>query len=311
MKLVQTLVLQRGDGDLARAQIAFHRAAGVDVALVASLGDDSASVAADSHVVLVPTDPEADLAAIRRTLLRLAATEHGADWVLDTDADEFWWPRAENLIDAIAAMPPRYGVVQGLVREFVPRIGDDPFSERMTLRTSLHPPAEADPVEWALRPVYRADPDPVLGTSPRGRVPLRAWYPFEVLRFPLRNVSQARARLERGRQPRSSLEAAALAALETKDVEAVLEATGAGRLLVPDLRVRDALRALADRRKVEFRPPDIVEDAEYAVECAAVGEVDLPRLEREIATLEARVIELEKRFWPRVQRRLARAVRRA
>ena len=40
----------------------------------------------------------------------------------------------------------------------------------------------------------------------------------------------------------------------------------------------------------------------YAVECAAVGEVDLVRLDRQIRDLEVRIAELEARFWPTVRR---------
>jgi hypothetical protein len=62
------------------------------------------------------------------------------------------------------------------------------------------------------------------------------------------------------------------------------------------------------RDAAPFAAPSLVDDAAYAVECAAVGEVDLPRLERAMADLEARVVWLEQRFWRRVQRRVARVV---
>jgi hypothetical protein len=106
-------------------------------------------------------------------------------------------------------------------------------------------------------------------------VPLRAWYPIEIM-------SVAR------------------------------EVAGDGdEALVEDTRLRDALLALRSGQvPLTFRVPDIVEDASYAVECAAVGEVDLPRLEQYVTELERRVDWLEQRFWPRVIRRLARLARR-
>jgi hypothetical protein len=102
-------------------------------------------------------------------------------------------------------------------------------------------------------------------------VPLRAWYPIEVLHFP-------------------------------REVEQLGDSE-----LVEDTRLRDAVRSLqAGETPLRFRVPDIVEDARYAVECAAVGEVDLPRLEQYVTELEQRVEWLEQRFWPRVLRRVAR-----
>jgi hypothetical protein len=50
----------------------------------------------------------------------------------------------------------------------------------------------------------------------------------------------------------------------------------------------------------------VVDDAAYAVECAAVGEVDLLRLDRHIRELEARIAFLEAQLWPRVLRLLSR-----
>jgi hypothetical protein len=109
-------------------------------------------------------------------------------------------------------------------------------------------------------------------------VPLRAWYPLEVFRYPAESAFD-RARVDAGLADGS---------------------------LAVDPRLRDAL---ADGMP-SFPVPSIVDDSAYAVECAAVGEVDLVRLDRQIRELESRIAELEARFWPRVRQRLRRIARR-
>ena len=154
-------------------------------------------------------------------MARRAVTDHGADWVISSDADEFWWPRGESLPDVLAVIPDRYEVVQALVREFRPRAGDGEFAERLTIRPSLEVSRvrEPEPLEWALRPVYRAHPELTIesgdGTANGRRVPLRAWYPIEVLRFPFRSEEQVERRYGSGgarHEPRSKTEEELLAA---------------------------------------------------------------------------------------------------
>ena len=252
MRLVETLTVDDRDVDVLDAHLAFQLAAGVDLVLVvAEAGGEAAEIVAryEDGVRLVEPGRPVDVGE--------------ADWVLAPEAYEFWWPRGESLKDPLAAMPARYGIIQGLVRTFVPRPGDAPFAERMTMRV-----AAPGPPEQALRPLARA--------GEGDGIPLRAWYPFEVLSFPDRSAT---------------------AGMEEDE-------------LVEDTRLRDALAELREHGRIEFRVPDLVDDAAYAVDCAAVKEVDLPRLEREVAELEARVAWLEQRFWPRVLRRLARLGRR-
>ena len=143
MKLVMTL-LARDEADVVRANIDFHLGAGVDFVIATDNRSQDGTTA-----ILEEYERRGQLHLIREDgeylrqadwvtrMARIAATEHGADWVIHGDADEFWWPRGESLKDVLASIPTRYGVVRALLRHFVPRPdGDDDFAERMTVRTS-------------------------------------------------------------------------------------------------------------------------------------------------------------------------------
>ena len=280
-------------------------------------------------------------------MARLAVDERGADWLIDSEPYEFWMPRAESIKDVLVAIPPRYGVVQGLVRTFLPRPDDERvFAERMTVRRTLldlRDDESMGDLELALRPIHRAAAnlavsggrDAVLD----GRVPLRAWYPVEVLRFPLRCLEQAE-RMVTGRaewSPRSRIEQQLYDAhrhgtlwdrwseLVVDDDESALGIDD-GSLVVNE-RLRDALRCLerieqgddparpssvpdGGARHLGLRTPNVVDDVAYAGECAAVREVDFEPLQDRITELAHRIATLEAGFWPRASRTLSRIVRR-
>jgi hypothetical protein len=280
VKIALALMLEEARAGLDQL-LSFHRDAGVDVVLVGG----QAPVVSD---VLRDFVQHVDGAGSHSDLARVAVDRFAAEWIVLGMPDEIWWPRGESLKDVLAVIPPRYGVVQGLVRTFVgaaepSTAGASDFAAR-TVRTTLLGPdgAGGESLQTLLRPVYRAGPNMTLDaadwTLGGRRVPLRAWYPLEVFRYPA-NAAWDGARVDAGLADGS---------------------------LVVDTRLRDAL---ADGAK-SFPVPSIVDDSSYAVECAAVGEVDLVRLDRQIRGLELRIAELEARFWPRVRQRLKQLARR-
>jgi hypothetical protein len=322
VKLVLTMVA-RDEADILDAQLAYHLNAGVDFVIVTDVSsrDGTAELleayVREGYLQRLPEQGEPPEAELVNRMAQLAVSDHAADWVIDSRPDEFWWPRGESLQDVLAAIPPRYSIVQALVRIFVPRPEESQFfADRMVIRHSLLAPGRepAEPQARALRQVYRAGPNMAIGAgmepAPAGRLPLRAWYPIEVFRFPARDPAQVHRR--------SAL---------VVDGEELEQGLADGSLAV-DERLRDALRELrapaseatltgrqfllpSERRgRLTFRIPDVVDDAAYAVECAAVGEVDLARLDRHIRDLEDRIAWLEDRLWPRVLRTLSRLVHR-
>ena len=347
------VVVVRDEADVVDAHIAFHLNAGVDFVVATDhastdgTSDVLESYARDGYLRRISEAGEARDAGWRASMARLAIDEHGADWVLDSEADEFWLPRAESIKDVLVAIPPRYGIVQGLVRVFLPRPDDAGrfFAERLTVRRKLFDIREDESMgklDWALRPIHRAAQNMAVGAERDvlldGRVPLRAWYPVEVLRYPLRSLEQAESRVV-GRSgptgPRSRIEQELFAAYHAGAVEErwaglVLDedevrlGMEAGSLVV-DTRLFDAFarvqRATGSEAPGFSLPkqgssslglptPTVVDDVAYAGECAAVREVDFEPLQDRISELEQRIAALEARFWPRVRHRMTRLLRR-
>jgi hypothetical protein len=242
-------------------------------------------------------------------MARLAATDLGAEWVINSDVDEFWWPRDGTLREVLESVPPRFGLVHGLWRHFVLRPdGDAAFSERMIVRRA--PSAdETSAYVPAFKVAHRADPSVVVGRGNHKAfgarlVPLRDWVPFEVLHFPIRTREQ----LERKYRRRAEVDiglarhvAAAIEGFRERGAQAVidehvvddaaLEAGLADGSLAIDTRVRDRLRDPGARAPA----PTLADDVVVAGEAGLVQPRDsavrlrghLGRAERRVAALEA------------------------
>lgn len=310
MKLVLTLLV-RNEADIVDANLAYHLNRGVDfvVATDNNSDDGTLDVLAEhrraGHLQLIQ-EPAGDYAQsdwISR-MAHVAATEHGADWIIHADADEFWWPRESTLKDVFASVPERYGIFEGHRFDFLPRPDESGFfADRMTTRLRL-----PDKVKVAHKP----DPDAVVGQGSHrlDRTSLALappWHAVDVLHFPLRRYDQfeqkvrmagagtgvkhwrnAHGLLERG-ELRAAWDALLLSDETIKAIEAgrqpepseVLVGRSSKRPhggLVRDERLRDYLRELRtpDGFSVEPRPES---DAVIDPEAAIVMEIVERRLE--------------------------------
>ena len=132
-RLVMTLLV-RDEADVVDAQIAFHLHAGVDFVVATDNRSSDGTTA-----ILERYERAGVLQLLRESrddmrqeewvtrMARLAATDFGADWVLNADADEFWWPRGGSLKDVLDTVPERYGAIRGCWRHFLPRPDDGAF----------------------------------------------------------------------------------------------------------------------------------------------------------------------------------------
>jgi hypothetical protein len=330
VKLVLT-VLARDEADVIDAQVAYHLNAGVDFVIATDNNSrDGTTEILEAyaregclHLIREPAEGLRQGEWVTR-MARLAATEFGADWVINTDADEFWWPRGGSLKDVLAAVPPRYGVVHAFWRCFVPRPDDDAlFPERMTIRLSQQAPIN-DPSS-VYRPVtkvaHRADPGVVVGRGNHGLVgsrllPLPTWYPIEVLHFPLRSRAQWMRKVElQGEAFTKHIERAgtgyhltAYSALQGGRIEeqyasllvddAAVERGLSDGTLAVDTRLHDALNALRlDSRRADGR--------EFALPREREGSLSFPQpTAADDATYAAEAAALGEADAVRVQRRL-------
>jgi len=337
MNLVMTLLV-RDEVDIVDAQIAFHLAAGVDLVIATdNRSEDGTTEVLERyaregrlHLIREPGDDLRQSEWVTR-MACLAATDFGADWVINSDADEFWWPRGASLREVLESVPPHYGVVRAAWRNFVPRPEGEPFfAERMTARLctpSFHP----HPLSTHSKSAHRAVADVRIGRGNHeafgtGLVPVRGWYPIEILHFPVRSLEHCLRKyvtqfvaLERNAdkgipghmaEAFEAYRAGHLAEYYAPLVvgDASLERGLADGTYRVDTRLRDALRALgfgdagASAGSVVFRRPAVEDAADYAAEASALQESDLGlALGARVDALEQRIGVLERRSLSRVR----------
>jgi Glycosyl transferase family 2 len=316
VKVVMTMVV-RDEADIVESQIAFHLAAGVDFFVVTDheSRDGTTAIleryAADGVLYLLR-----ECGAVFQQsewvtrMARMAATELGADWVINSDADEFWWPTGGNLKDVLSAIPARIGIVQTFVRPFLPPAVEGFFARRMTVRLSPLAPINdpASPFRVNVRLLHRGIADVVVGS---GNATVRSaslgapcdWSPVDVLHFPIRGlrhferkflshhgtVSQ-RPRGDHARAWRAAQEGRLREVYGEMSVAAERVNRGSGGALTIDTRLRDALEQLAADPATELGFPqrDAVAEAQYAAERAVLREGELVRLQRSVDQLDRR-----------------------
>jgi hypothetical protein len=203
MKLVMTLVV-RNEADILKANLDYHLANGVDFVIVTDHGsDDGTSEILHEYerarVAKVVRDEQERAHHQSRRMTRMAEIarcEHGANWVINNDADEFWWPQVGSLRDVFAALPERYEQIIVSRRNFRPLVptfeGDpkDPFYKRLIYREA-DSPSIADLPKVAHRPragVVVAPGNHSIVSAGLPAVPANGL--LEIFHFPMRSYEQ-------------------------------------------------------------------------------------------------------------------------
>jgi len=138
-------------------------------------------------------------------MTELAQENHAADWVIHSDADEFWWPEdGDSLKDALSAVPPETRALEVARSNFrgLPEDDDRPFFSRMVYRERRSRDFLGNPLPPKI--AHRALRDPYIHqgnhhVSAAGDAV--AAVPFDavsILHFPARSPAQMRRKIANG-----------------------------------------------------------------------------------------------------------------
>jgi hypothetical protein len=200
MKLVMTLVV-RNEAEIIEANIDYHLAQGVDFVIVTDHGseDGTSEILREYERMGVAKVIRDDREGHRQServnrMVRIAAERYSADWVINSDADEFWWPLAGNLRDVFASVPDEFGQIAVQLRHFLPLEDDSgEFYARLLYRESQSldlsdAPAMPKVAHRPRKDVRVAPGNHALFVDGLPMVP--AGELIEILHFPMRNFPQ-------------------------------------------------------------------------------------------------------------------------
>jgi hypothetical protein len=209
MKLVMTLLV-RDEADILAANLDYHLQRGVDFVIATdNRSEDATRDILEGyrhqgvlHYLYEGDDDYAQHRWVTR-MARLAASEFGADWVINNDADEFWWPEQGDLKQVLAAMPAEIKAIGAPRSNFLPRplLPGEFFAEHMTVREATSRNAVGAPLPPKV--CHRAYPDIEVeqgnhAVSRHGRSLPVAPAPMTIFHFPLRGYAQFANKIAKG-----------------------------------------------------------------------------------------------------------------
>jgi hypothetical protein len=134
-------------------------------------------------------------------MARLAATDLGADWIINSDADEFWWPTTTTLKQALARVPPDVNVVVVSRQNAVPRPeGAAAFERLIYFQTE---PRNLVGAPLPPKVCHRASPHVNVAFGNHavrfdGVATAAAAVDLEILHFPVRSYAQLESKIRHG-----------------------------------------------------------------------------------------------------------------
>jgi hypothetical protein len=163
MKVVMTLLV-RDEEDVLRSNIEFHRAQGVDFFIITdNKSEDSTPKIIHDYEsqgiakYIFEGDDNYDQTTWVSRMARMAAEEYAADWVINNDADEFWWPRQGNLKQCFAGIPAEDTILVAQRHDFVPLVDEQAeFFHDMVYRKQVSLNAIGKPLPPKV--AHRGDP---------------------------------------------------------------------------------------------------------------------------------------------------------
>jgi hypothetical protein len=201
MKLVMTLLV-RDEEDIVAANIDFHLAQGVDfiIAMDNLSVDHTPQILRDYerrglvHYILQNEDNYMQHRWVT-DMARLAHTKFGADWVINNDADEFWWPEHGDLKQVLDSISPSVDAVTVKRTNFLPRpiLPNEFFADAMIVREQKSLNALGQPLPSKV--CHRAYPDIEVeqgnhAVVRHGRAVDTANAPMTIFHFPMRSYRQ-------------------------------------------------------------------------------------------------------------------------
>lgn len=209
--LVLTL-LCRDEADILESMLRFHLAQGVDRIIATDNGSVDGSLEIlqrferRGQLTLLQEPEHTHDQAVWVTRMARMAAAMGADWVINSDADEFWWPQQGSLHSTLAQLP---NSVEGVLVERTnflppPRDADDerPFYQRQTLRERVSRNKLGKPLPPKV--IHRGDPGIVVTdgnhTAMRDGLAIRPIRNagIEILHVPIRSYGQLERKIRQG-----------------------------------------------------------------------------------------------------------------